>query len=162
MRLFELFNTNASLNKFKLDSNGNGAQYSGTLSDGSFLTVTFEDCGEGHYYLEFRRGEDFEDATINKNGMGNPAQVFGVVVQVIRQFIDEYQPHVIDFRADQSGMKVDGSVDARSASRSNLYTSMLKRMCPSNYTYTVEQGEGDDEDDYLATNIEFRIMRKDS
>lgn len=67
-------------------------------------------------------------------GVKTAGIVLATVIQFIREFIDEVEPEEIAFTADKED---PGEKD----SRTKLYTSMLKKFLPSNYTVKMSKGK---------------------
>lgn len=151
MRLDELFNSRANLT---VTTDDEDVDYHARLSDGSYLKIMFAYSGFDRVYeCTFARGRrpDYADATFDKSGMGNEAEVFGVVIQAIQQFIQDYDPSEIDFTA--SKMPSEGN-DPRPQSRTNLYARMLSRIKNPNYVVKTKRYSGFDEYQIIKKNTD--------
>lgn len=150
MRLDELFNSRA---KLKFSHDGDDVDYHAQLSDGSYLKVMFAYAGfDGVYECTFARGrrQDYADASFEKTGMGNEAEVFGIVIQAIQRFMVDYDPSEINFSADK--IPNEGN-DPRAMSRTNLYARMIGRIKNPDYIVKTKHYAGMDE---------YRIIKKDT
>jgi len=93
-----------------------------------------EDDGDepGTWDIVFKQNAPNVDATneFGMTGNGNEFEVMGFIKDCIAEFIRDYQPQVIRFSADK--LEQDDS-------RSSVYSKMLKRYCPPNYTMEVRK-----------------------
>lgn len=150
MHLDELFNSRADL-KFSQDDED--VDYHAQLSDGSYLKIMFAYAGfDGVYECTFARGRrsDYADSSFTKTGMGNEAEVFGVVIQAIQKFMVDYDPSEINFTADKTP---DDGNDPRAQSRTSLYARMVGRIKNPDYIVKTKRYSGFDE---------YQIIKKDT
>jgi len=91
------------------------------------------------WYVAFHEEKD-DEMTFDLTGNGEELKVFSFVVNAIRNIVKEKDPHYLIFSASKS----DGS-------RSGLYSRLLSRYLPKNYSFTKED-EGNE--------TKFRIQKK--
>jgi hypothetical protein len=91
------------------------------LPDGSNLSIMFnqdyDDEGQGIYSVEFWRNNSQE-----VTGAGDAQRVFATVLAAIAQFIEKRKPEELYFSANK-----DVEPGQKAGSRSNLYTSLVRR-----------------------------------
>lgn len=87
------------------------------LPDGTYLSIMFNDEGNGEYQVEFHR-----DNSQAVTGAGDAQRVFATVLAAIQKFIKKYQPWRLTFSASKDPF------DAQNIeSRAKLYNRMVQR-----------------------------------
>ncbi len=116
------------------------------LSDGTPLEINFNtdygDYGDEEWSVEFWRNRS-QDAT----GEGDQQRVFATVLEAIRQFIEMQDPETIRFSAAK-----DVEPGQKSLSRSNLYSSLVKRYARS-WGYEADVSDFADTTVYVLNKI---------
>jgi hypothetical protein len=100
------------------------------LSDGTYLSIMFNQDGGDEWRVEFHRNNSQE-----VTGEGDSQRVFATVLKAIQQFIKKQQPWMLTFSADKEGYS-----DADKQSRVRLYDRMVKRYAQA-WGYETRQQE---------------------
>lgn len=105
------------------------------LDDGTFLSIMFnkgfsKDSKEEAWSVEFYRGNSQE-----VTGAGDQQRVFATVLEAVRQFVKMEDPESIRFSAAK-----DVEPGQKSSSRSNLYSSLVRRYANS-MGYSAEEND---------------------
>jgi hypothetical protein len=100
------------------------------LSDGTYLSIMFNQDGGDEWRVEFHRNNSQE-----VTGEGDSQRVFATVLKAIQQFIQKQDPWMLTFSADKEGYS-----DADKQSRVRLYDRMVKRYAQA-WGYETRQQE---------------------
>lgn len=92
----------------------------------SYAVEFFPGVDEGEFYIEFFRGEGEQRLT----GTGKSVTIFAAVIQIVKEFIQKFNPQELVFAADQS-------------ERFPLYEKLLKILERAGWeTNTTSPGRG--------------------
>lgn len=106
--------------------------------------------GKETWRVSFSNESAMDDEPHGITGTGDQMRVFSTVIAEIGKFLQERAPHQLQFFADKDPR-------AERNSRSSLYTALVKRYAPNDYTVSVE--EGDDKTWYTLTKKSERTDR---
>lgn len=90
-----------------------------TLSDGTYLSIMFNNEGDDEWQVEFYRNNSQE-----VSGEGDAQRVFATVLTAIQQFIQKEQPWRLVFSASKDNW---AKQKQNSESRASLYTKLVQR-----------------------------------
>jgi GNAT superfamily N-acetyltransferase len=100
------------------------------LSDGTYLSIMFNQDGGDEWRVEFHRNNSQE-----VTGEGDSQRVFATVLKAIQQFIKKQRPWMLTFSANKEGRS-----DTDKQSRVRLYDRMVKRYAHA-WGYETRQQE---------------------
>ena len=87
------------------------------LPDGTYLSIMFDDEGDGEYQVQFYRNN-----SQSVTGEGDAQRIFATVLAAIQQFIKKYKPWRLTFSASK-----DPDEAKNTESRAKLYNRMVQR-----------------------------------
>jgi GNAT superfamily N-acetyltransferase len=95
--------------------------------------------------IAFRvRNQTDQEKMFGLTGTGNSAEVMSIVVDITRQFLQEYGDKVLELRFSS-----DNGEEGETASRTSLYARMVKRLLPN---WNLHTKKVDTETDFYLTN----------
>lgn len=115
---FEVLKNTKELYKASFMSNNRAIIFTAGIAPGS---------PDGFWSVDFVE-HDGEKTTHKATGSGGEFEVFATIKVIMKAFIDEKQPKVIDFSAEKDG-----------TSRANLYTRMIKKFKAPGYKADVNK-----------------------
>jgi predicted nucleotidyltransferase/GNAT superfamily N-acetyltransferase len=112
------------------------------LPDGSYLTVMFNNQGDGEYQVEFWRGP-----SQGVTGEGDAQRIFATVLSTIQRFIKEHNPWRLTFSATK-----DVEPGQNSESRAKLYNRLVDRYAAA-WGYDAYNEDHGDQVEYELTRL---------
>ena len=116
------------------------------LPDGSYLTVMFNNQGDGEYQVEFWRGP-----SQGVTGEGDAQRIFATVLSTIQRFIKEHNPWRLTFSATK-----DVEPGQNSESRAKLYNRLVDRYAAA-WGYDAYNEDHGDQVEYELTRLKPNV-----